>query len=508
MSIGLRQLWRRGRQAANFYPTNGTTDGQRRGMLMMWWDGIVSAISGSFNADFVVIYMLALGASSASIGMRMSINSAASLAAPLLGAWLVERTGRRKRWVLLGGGGIGRVVLLLTAAIPFLLEGNAAVNAFVALAAIQAFAGTVSVPAANSLLGDVVPVPIRGRYLGAQMMATNLARMACVPLAGWLIKQVGGVSGYQVAWFMAALIGFVATSFYARIPEPESVEGRHGVGRTPSGLATGWRVFVADRRFVLFCVINFVWTFGIHISAPFFTVHMVENLGFEVDTIALLATVSTVVNIVAYRIMGNLVDRKGPALMTALSMLLVPLMPLLWILARTPLHVAMVQSYGNLAWSGFRVAATPLILLLTPPEQRSRYVAIFNTINGLATVLGPLPASWIYANWGFTANLIISAVGRGLGGLLFLWLLTRVGLEGSAQAGRMAPGMAACNAAADDQRSEFIASPPTDRDISRGPKPDMCAATDGGRTPPSTRDQQEGRPAVTFHFDPHDGDRL
>jgi MFS family permease len=442
MTLSLRQLWRRGKPTAAFYPTDGTTHEQRRGMLMLWWDSIASSISGSFYTDFVVIYMLALGASAASIGVRTSINSAAALAAPLLGAWLVERTGRRKRWVLLGGGGVGRVMLLGMAAIPFLLEGNAAISTFVALAAVQAFAGTVSIPAANSLLGDVVPVSIRGRYLGAQMMVINLARMACVPLAGWLIKQVGGVTGYQVAWFVAALTGLVATGFYARIPEPESSEGRRVSGTTPAGFARGWRVFMADRRFVLFCAINFVWTFGIQISGPFFTVHMVENLGFEVDTIAVLATVATVVNVVAYRGMGSLVDRKGPALMTGISMLLVPLMPLLWILARTPLHVAMVQSYGNLAWAGFRVAATPLILLLTPPEQRSRYVAIFNTINGLATVLGPLPASWIYAHWGFTANLVISAAGRALGGVLFLWLLKRGGLEESAQAGRIVPGMA------------------------------------------------------------------
>lgn len=443
MSISLRQLWGRGKQIATLYPTDGSTGEQRRGMLMLWLDGIAASISGSFYTDFLVMYMLALGASAASIGVRTSINSAAALAAPLIGAWLVERTGRRKRWVLLGGGGLARVMLLGMAAIPFLLSGNAAVSTFVALAAIQAFGGSVSIPAGNSLLGDVVPVAIRGRYLGAQMMIANLARMACVPLAGWLIKEVGGVSGYQVAWFVAALTGFCATGFYAAIPEPESVEGRHSAGATPAGLAEAWRVFVADRRFVLFCATNFVWNFGVQLAGPFFTVHMVSDLGFGVDTIAVLAMVTTAVNVVAYRTMGNLVDRKGPALMTAISMILVPAMPMLWILARTPLHVALVQSYGNLAWAGFRVAATPLLLFLTPPEQRSRYVAVFNTINGLATVLGPLPASWIYAQWGFTAVAAASGAGRLLGGILFLWLLKSGAMEEPASPARAAPKAAA-----------------------------------------------------------------
>jgi MFS family permease len=442
MSSGLRRLWARGKRMTTLYPTDGSTSEQRRGMLMLWWDSIVSALSGAFYTDFLVMYMLALGASAASIGVRTSINSAASLAAPLIGAWLVERSGRRKRWVLLGGGGLSRVMLLAMAAVPFLLSGNAAVGTFVALAAIQAFGNTVSVPAANSLLADVVPVAIRGRYLGAQMMVTNVVRMACVPLAGWLVKQVGGVEGYQVAWFVAALTGFVATGFYAAIPEPASVEGREAEAGA-GGLRESWRVFIADRRFVLFCATNFVWNFGVQLAGPFITVRMASDLGFGVDTIALLATVATVVNVVAYRAVGGLVDRKGAAEMTAISMLLVPLMPVLWILVRTPLHAGLVQSYGNLAWSGFRVAATPLLLMLTPAEQRSRYVAIFNTINGLATVLGPLPASWIYAQWGFDAVAAASGAGRMLGGVLFFWLLKSGGLEEPSAEKRVAPGMPA-----------------------------------------------------------------
>jgi MFS family permease len=99
-------------------------------------------------------------------------------------------------------------------------------------------------------------------------------------------------------------------------------------------------------------------------------------------------------------------------------------MPFFWTLAQTPWQVSMVQIYGNLAWSGFHVASTPLLLAICPPERRARYFAIFNTINGLATVLGPIPGTWAYTTWGFTAIGIMSALGRGAGGLLFLLFLS------------------------------------------------------------------------------------
>ena len=118
---------------------------------------------------------------------------------------------------------------------------------------------------------------------------------------------------------------------------------------------------------------------------------MVQDLNFGVGTISLLATTTTIVNVVAVRLAGNLIDRHGPARITALGMLLVPLMPLGWSLANTPLSVGIVRAYGVIAWAGVQVAATPLMLRITPPEYRAQFIAIFNTINGLAAIIGPYP---------------------------------------------------------------------------------------------------------------------
>ena len=156
---------------------------------------------------------------------------------------------------------------------------------------------------------------------------------------------------------------------------------------------------------------------------------MVETLGFEVDTISLISTVSTVFNVIALRFAGPLVDRKGADRVTAISMLLVPLMPIGWIFARTPIQVVMVRAYGFIAWAGFHVAATPLLLRITPPRYQSQFIAYFGMINSVAAIIGPLIASWVYTNYGFTTNLALSALGRGLGAVFFLLLYLKGGLR-------------------------------------------------------------------------------
>ena len=413
--VQLTRLW--------LYPTTGTNESQRKALNLVWWDGVLSTASVAFINDFVPIYMMALGASSTLIGLRSSVNSAVALIAPMLGALFVARTGKRKLWVLLGGGGLGRIALILMALIPFVANGETAVYLFLGLFALKAFADAFTGPPWNSLLGDICPMPIRGRFLGSRMVANNIATVMVIPLAGWLIGKIGGLEGYQTVWLIAALVGFGATITYAGVPEPKAAEaGQHRKG---SNLKAAWRIVSHDKNYLWFCTTHFIWNIGIQIGAPYFTVHMVQDLGFSVENIAMLSTIATVVNILALRVAGELVDKKGAPLVAAVSMLVVPLLPFLWIFPKGLLGVGLVQAYGALAWSGFRVADAPIILMLAPDAYRSDYVAIRTTTDQLGTIIGPIIAALLYSQYGFTANMIGSGTLRAAGALMFLSLLLR-----------------------------------------------------------------------------------
>ncbi|MCE5258512.1 MAG: MFS transporter [Chloroflexi bacterium] len=404
------------------YPVSGCTSSQRAGMKWMWWDAIFATISASFYGDFVNLFLLELGARDFQIGLLSSIASAAAILGPLLGAWLVERSHKRKLWVLVGPGGGFRIAFFFIAALPFVMHGASAVTAFIVLYTLQSFASSLGMPAWNSLFADVVPIHVRGRYLGSSLTMSFVARLAIVPIAGVLVQSVGGLRGYQLVWLLAGLTGFIATTFYARIPEPPSQEvaseGAFG------SLLGSLRVFAHDSRFLQYCVVTFVWNFGIQLAGPYFSVYQVQILGFSVDTIAFILTIASIVAAIVVRIAGELVDRFGAVKLMGVSMVLVPIIPVLWLLGRTPLQITVIQCIAEVAWAGFRVASTPLLLLLAPTEQRSRYIAANNIIASLALVLGPLPAGWLYSRYGFHTNLVVSAGGRALAAVLFILLVT------------------------------------------------------------------------------------
>jgi len=408
------------------YPIEGASPDQRRNMRWLWWDSLFACISVAFYGDFVNLFLLQLGAKDFQIGLISSATSAAMLLGPLVGTWLVERTRKRKLWVMLGSAWGFRIIFFILAGLPFILNGAPMVTIFIVLYSLQSFATSLGMPAWNSLLGDIVPLSLRGRFLGATLTLSFIARLGVVPLAGIIVQSLGSVGGYQMVWLLAGLTGMVATYFYGRIKEPTSLEVEsHGIR---DALLGSFTVLGRDRRFFYFCLVSFVWNFGIMLAGPYFNVHQVQTLGFSVTTITYILTIAAVVAAILVRFAGGLVDRYGPVKLMLVSMAMIPIIPLMWLAGRTPVHIGIIQCLAEFAWSGSRVAATPLLLLLSPVEQRSRYFAAYNTMVSLALVLGPLPAGWIYSNYGFSINLVVSAAGRGLAAILFGVLVWRGGL--------------------------------------------------------------------------------
>ena len=72
-----------------------------------------------------------------------------------------------------------------------------------------------------SLTADIVPLSWRGRFFGTRNMMMGVVTIAMTLLAGQLITRMGSISGYQVAFLVAFLIGMASTYSYAQIKEPE-----------------------------------------------------------------------------------------------------------------------------------------------------------------------------------------------------------------------------------------------------------------------------------------------
>jgi MFS family permease len=384
---------------------------------LLWVDGLISNISESFVTSFVSPFAMALGATNGQIGALSATTNLASALGLLPGARLSERSGQRKRIVVLTGGLAGRLLLIGLAALPLFFGSPAVIYAVLALFALRAFFNQVGYPAWSALVADLVPKSIRGRYLGARNIGLAVAALIFTPLAGRVIESVGGVKGYQVSLVIAALVGLLATAVFTRIREPRTARPGSALqsrGTSRLDLVRGHRQFVA------FAGVALIWNLALMIAGPFFSVYLVRTLHGTPTQIGILVAVYSVGNILGQRLWGRLNDRLGPAWVMRLTGLLIPIVPLAWSMAPGPWWLIPIELASGFMWAGYLLANFNLLLGLAPEAQRERFVALYQTVVFGAAFVGPLIGGALADTITIPRLMWISSAGRMLAALIFL----------------------------------------------------------------------------------------
>lgn len=405
-------------QNLDVFATHDAAPIYRKGMRAFWLDSLFASISGAFLLTYVSLYALALGATNTQIGTLTSAASLLGMLAPIPGAQWTERLGQRKKVVVL----VWIVARALSSAlvfIPFFLSGEAAIYAVITIWALRAGLANLAHPAWVSLSADIVPPDRRGRYFSSRNIAMAVSSMLFVPLAGQIIDWGGGLQGYQWAFGLSTLFGFMALYWYARIPEPPPSH----TGRPQRDPAAFWRVLANNRTFSFFVLIEVVWNFSLQVGGPFFTVFQVKELGSTPSMVGLMNMISSFTRILGQQFWGRIVDRRGSRWVIAACALTIPFLPFFWLFLSQPWHVLYVTIPSGFLWAGFELASFNLLLELPDPQQRTQATASYTTLIGIANIAGPLVGGWVVDTFSYGWVFALSGVGRMLGGILFVALL-------------------------------------------------------------------------------------
>jgi MFS family permease len=382
-----------------------------------WLDGFFSIACDNIVITYLTLYVLALGATNAQIGAMSALSSLSAALLLFPGAMLVERFGRRKLICVTAGGGVGRIMLLLLALLPFAVSGPAAVYVAMAFSVTRDAFGNFAIPAWTALTADIVPLQWRGRYFGSRNFAMGIGGMVTTFAVGALITTIGGRLGFQLALALAFGLGMVSTYSFGRIREPKAVM----IPQTPGGESV--RNLIRDLRaqpgFLAFCAAAAIWNFSVNISGPFFTPYMAERLKASAFQIGIFAVVTSLASLPALRLFGNLADHWGPRRVQLITGFLIPFVPWIWMLSRAPWHVVPINAIAGFLWAGYNLAAFNFMLTLTPADRRARYSALYQIVVTLSLALGAAFGGVVTTQWGYFAVFFLSGVGRMAGAVFF-----------------------------------------------------------------------------------------
>jgi MFS family permease len=103
----------------------------------------------------------------------------------------------------------------------------------------------------------------------------------------------------------------------------------------------------------------------------------------------LISLSGTFFSLLVMNLLGNFADRYGNYHVLCVASVLVPVIPLLYIISSSPIYLIFVPSLiSGITWVGFNLASGNFIYDNSTPQKRGLVVSYFNMLGGIGIFLG------------------------------------------------------------------------------------------------------------------------
>lgn len=344
---------------------------------------------------FLVAFATELNATNFVIGLLAAIGPLAQLV-QFPAIYLVERIQNR-RLISVVATLVARSMWLWIAALPLLFSGTTVLTLLlVGLVLHNAFAA-ISNCSWASWIRDVVPQERMGSFFARRMALAASLGMVLSLVAGVYVDQwqrlfpAHELAGYSLLFVVGGVVGIAGVIlFTARIPEPRMVPSGNRITRL---LALPFK----DRNFRNLIVFEGSWNFAVNLAAPFFTVYMLQWLGFGMTTIVVLSTLSQITNILVLRTWGRLVDRFSNKAVLRVCAVLFVLCIIGWTFTTLPDRyiltvplLVLIHLASGVSTAGVALTTGNMGLKLAPRGQATAFLASRSLVNSMAASTAPI----------------------------------------------------------------------------------------------------------------------
>jgi MFS family permease len=340
--------------------------------------------------NFITPLALELKASTFQIGLLSSVPSFTTAFAQLTAPQLTERAGSRKGFIapVLLAHALMFIPIML---VPFIFHVSA-VWWLIGFVTISTVLGSISFPPWGSMMADLVPAQLRGRYFGNRGRIIGFTSQVFFYLAGGILTLFSSAifTGYAILFAGATAFRLLSFYFFSRQYEPPQTVTKE---KGPNLMAIVRNIGSSNLgKFILYFSLIDLCTM---ISAPFFTVFMLRDLSFSYITFVIVSSASQISNLLFLTFWGRRADKWGNLKVVQITSLLMPLVPLLWIFSDNVFYLIAVNAVSGFTWSGFGLAGVNFALDASEPALRTKYLAVFAAIDGIACCIGALLGGYI-----------------------------------------------------------------------------------------------------------------
>jgi len=392
-------------------------------------EGAIASVGSGVGDAYIIPYALALNANNLQIGLLKSFSSLLPPISQLYGSKLMEKKSRKKiivtyvalqafMWLPIIFLSLFFWKNLFQSYLPYFL---------IAFYTLYAIFGSIASPAWFSLLGDIVPETIRGRYFGKRNRIAGIAALISTLTAAFLLdffKTRGFVIlGFSILFLIASIARSTSAYLFKKHYEPKF--------KLPKKYFFSFWQFLSGIRkynFTKFSLFSSIMHLSVMFASPFFIVYMLEELGFSYVTFIIVTLFSSLASLLMMPIWGRFSDKYGRKETILISTILISIMPILWLFSKSPYYLAFPMLLSGVGWAGFNLSAFNFIYDSVSQQRRGLCIAYFNILGGIGAFIGATLGGFILFKlplFNFTMNkfliiFLISAFLRAMTSIIFL----------------------------------------------------------------------------------------
>jgi MFS family permease len=353
------------------------------------------------------------------IGLVAVLAQAGWYLPQLLTAGAIERTARKKPWVVNVGLFTERlpVALWVVAALLATISPTWALVLFFVTYAMHQLGAGIIAPAWQDLIAACFPVTRRGRFMGlAFFLGTGAGAVGALGSSA-ILERFAFPYDFAILFGLALFFIMVSWIFIALTREPvRPVDEASHVD--PAILKKLNRILRQDDNFRRFLLVRIIISLGA-MGFGFVAVSAVARFDVPDHTVGLYTAVLMIGQTVGNLLMGLLADRYGHKLSLELSCIsLVFAFALAW-LAPSPAWYYAVFALLGVYVAGMIISGLLIVMEFTDRSSRPTYAGIANTGVGLANTVAPLVGGWLALygyHWLFFASTLLGLI------LLHIWV--------------------------------------------------------------------------------------
>ena len=347
-------------------------------------EGMASSASSSLFDSYIIPFLLSIGGTAGHVGLLTAAKNLTYTIAQIPGAKMTEFYSRKGIWMI--SRILSRVVFLVPLLLIALVPSSEDVYPVIALTGLIVFSMGLATPAWSSLIGDLVPTEIRGRYFGRRNMLLGAAGIIVTIAGGYIISSYG----FFPIFLAFGIFGLVAIPLLLKMyekPFAKQFHYRHSFSFRPADWPRAIRTNNALSAFTLYItLINFATI----LASPFYTVYMLNDMNLGYGVFAAIITLGALARMLSFKYWGRMNDRFGSRTILVITGILAILTPFLMIFTTDAVEVALVFIIDGFIWAGFDLVTFNYLLDIIPAEKRPQYVANHSFFVGLGVFFGAL----------------------------------------------------------------------------------------------------------------------